>query len=83
MLDAGRVIFRGMVTDLTAQAEGRVWSVVTPGPEPKGGVIVSVLPDPRGVRYRLVASRQPTPDAVPVSPSLEEGYITLRDTVTA
>ncbi|GAB3449523.1 ABC transporter ATP-binding protein [Actinophytocola sediminis] len=82
MLDAGRVVFRGTVAKLTALAEGRVWSLVTPGPEPEGGVIVSVLPDPHGVRYRVVASEQPTPDAVPVTPSLEEGYITLRDSRT-
>jgi ABC-2 type transport system ATP-binding protein len=75
VLHKGRPVFRGTVAELTAVAEGRVWSVVTPGPEPEGGVIVSVLPDPQGVRYRVVAAARPTRDAVPVAPSLEEGYI--------
>jgi ABC-2 type transport system ATP-binding protein len=79
VLDAGRPVFRGTVADLTAVAEGRVWSVVTPGPEPEGGVIVSVLPDPDGVRYRIVAPEPPTPDATPVAPSLEAGYLALRN----
>jgi ABC-2 type transport system ATP-binding protein len=79
VLDAGRSVFRGTVAELTAVADGRVWSVVTPGPEPEGGVIVSVLPDQDGVRYRIVASGQPTRDAVPVAPSLEDGYLALRD----
>ncbi len=78
VLDAGRSVFRGTVAELIAVAEGRVWSVVTPGPEPEGGVIVSVLPDPQGVRYRIVAAGQPTPDAIPVAPSLEAGYLALR-----
>jgi ABC-2 type transport system ATP-binding protein len=82
VLDAGRPVFRGTVANLTAVADGRVWSVVTTGPEPEGGVIVSVLPDPRGVRYRVVAAGQPAPDAVSVAPSLEEGYLALRDART-
>ena len=39
---------------------------------------MSVPPDPAGVRYRIVSAGQPTPDAVPVDPSLEAGYLALR-----
>ncbi|HEV2784726.1 MAG TPA: hypothetical protein VGX25_35525 [Actinophytocola sp.] len=33
---------------------------------------------PGGVRYRVVAAAAPTPDAVTVPPSLEDGYLALR-----
>lgn len=77
VLHAGRPVFRGTVAELTAIAEGRVWSAVTTGPQPETGVIVSALPDPNGMRYRIVAEQPPTTDATPIAPSLEEGYIAL------
>jgi ABC-2 type transport system ATP-binding protein len=77
VLDAGRPVFRGTVAELTAIAEGQVWSVVTAGPQP-GGVIVSALPHTGGVHYRVVSAEPPAPDAAPVAPSLEEGYLALR-----
>ena len=43
VLDAGRPVFRGTVAELTAIADGQVWSVATDGPQPDG-VIVSALP---------------------------------------
>jgi ABC-2 type transport system ATP-binding protein len=78
VLDAGRPVFRGTVADLTAVADGQVWSVVSDH-QPETGVVVSALPHARGVQYRIVASRQPAPEAVPAAPSLEEGYLALRN----
>jgi ABC-2 type transport system ATP-binding protein len=77
VLAAGRAVFRGTVAELTARAEGSVWSVTTGGPAPDGGVIVSALPHADGMAYRLVAPQPPSPDAELVTPSLEEGYILL------
>jgi ABC-type multidrug transport system ATPase subunit len=78
VLDAGRLVFSGTAADLTATAEGHVWTTVTPGPAPSAGIVVSALPHTDGVRYRIVAAQKPTPDAIPENPSLEEGYLALR-----
>jgi ABC-2 type transport system ATP-binding protein len=82
VLDKGKSLFRGTVAELTARAEGRVWSVLTSGPEPAGGVVVSALPDAHGVRYRVVAPTLPSPDAEPLAPTLEDGYLALRGAQT-
>ena len=80
VLDRGRPVFRGTVAELTSVADGRVWSVVTPGPPPDG-VIVSALSHVDGMEYRVVAATAPAPGAEPVAPSLEEGYLALRERV--
>jgi ABC-type multidrug transport system ATPase subunit len=80
VLDKGKPLFRGTVAELTARAEGSVWSVLTSGPEPAGGVVVSALPDAHGVRYRVVAPERPSPDAEALAPTLEDGYLALRGT---
>src|SRR5690348_1767312 len=77
VLAAGRVRFRGTVTDLTALATGRVWSVTTPGPAPGAGTLVAAVPDGAGMRYRVVSPSPPSPDATPVPPTLEDAYLTL------
>jgi ABC-type multidrug transport system ATPase subunit len=77
VLAKGRLVFRGTVEALTDQAEGRVWSVVTAGPAPAGGTIVSALPNGSGMQYRVVAPVPPAPDAQPARPSLEDGYLAL------
>jgi ABC-type multidrug transport system ATPase subunit len=76
VLAKGRLIFRGTVDELTRRAEGRVWSVVTGGPAPEG-TVVSALPHETGMRYRIVAATRPSPEAEPVRPSLEDGYLAL------
>ena len=77
VLAQGRLIFRGTVEDLTGHAEGRVWSVVTDGPAPPGGRVVSALPHGAGMRYRVVATTSPGPRAEPAEPGLEDGYLAL------
>jgi ABC-type multidrug transport system ATPase subunit len=77
VLAKGRLVFRGTVEALTDQAEGRVWSVVTAGPAPASGTIVSALPNGSGMQYRVVAPVSPAPDAQPTRPSLEDGYLAL------
>jgi hypothetical protein len=72
------VIYRGTVGELTAQASGRVWTVLGSGPPPSVGTVVSVLPHADGTtRYRIVARTPPSAEAEPITPTLEDGYIAL------
>ncbi|MFI0447954.1 ATP-binding cassette domain-containing protein [Actinomadura sp. 6N118] len=77
VLSRGRLIFRGTVDELIHRARGRVWSVVTDGPPPAEGTVVSALPHEGGMRYRVVAPAAPGPQARPVEPALEDGYLAL------
>ncbi len=77
VLGRGRLIYRGTVGDLTARATGSVWSMVTTGPIPSVGTVLSALPEGEGTRYRVVAAARPSPDAEPVAPTLEDGYVAL------
>jgi ABC-type multidrug transport system ATPase subunit len=77
VLAKGRLIFRGTVDELTRRADGRVWTVVTDGPPPAEGTVVSALPQESGMRYRIVAPVAPSPHATPVEPGLEDGYLAV------
>ncbi|ABW13384.1 ABC transporter related [Parafrankia sp. EAN1pec] len=77
VLARGVLVFRGTVDELTHRARGRVWSVVTDGPPPAEGTVVSALPHEDGMRYRVVAPAAPGPQARPVEPALEDGYLAL------
>jgi ABC-type multidrug transport system ATPase subunit len=77
VLGRGRLIYRGTVAELTAQATGSVWSMVTTGPIPSVGTVLSALPEGEGTRYRVVAATRPSSDAEPVAPTLEDGYVAL------
>jgi len=77
VLGRGRLLYRGTVSDLTAYARGRVWSLVSAGPAPPVGTVVAALPQDGATRYRIVAPTRPSADADPVAPTLEDGYIAL------
>src|SRR5262245_16898009 len=77
VLGRGKLIYRGTVSDLTAQAEGSVWSLVTSSPPPPAGTMVAALPLGGATRYRIVSTTRPSPDAEPVAPTLEDGYVAL------
>ena len=77
VLAKGRLIFRGTVDELTRRAEGQVWSVITDGPPPTEGTVVSALPHEDGMRYRIVAPTAPGPQARPAEPGLEDGYLAV------
>ena len=85
VLGRGRLIYRGTVAELTAEATGYVWSLVTSGPVPSVGTVLSALPGSDGTHYRVVAPSRPSPDAEPVAPTLEDGYVALaqRHSLTA
>ncbi|MFI5955696.1 ABC transporter ATP-binding protein [Cryptosporangium sp. NPDC051539] len=77
VLARGRLIFRGTADELVHRADGQVWSVVTDGPPPGEGTVVSALPHENGMRYRVVAPTVPAPQARPLEPGLEDGYLTV------
>lgn len=77
VMAAGRIVFTGPVAELVRVAEGATWEVTTAGPAPANGVVVSAVTHADGTRYRVVSADRPAPDAVPVAPTLEEGYVAL------
>mgnify|MGYP002622466973 FL=1 len=77
VMAAGRIVFTGPVADLVSAADGVTWEVTTAGPAPAHGVVVSAVSRADGTRYRVVSAERPAPDAVPVAPTLEEGYVAL------
>ena len=54
-----------------------MWSLTSDGPVPTVGVVVSALADAGTTRYRVVSATRPSPDADPVAPTLEDGYVAL------
>jgi ABC-type multidrug transport system ATPase subunit len=78
VLHQGRVLFRGSPRELIEAVRGKVWTVATKGERPDGGAgIVSTMQLQDGVQYRLVGERVDSHPALPVEPSLEDGYIWL------
>jgi ABC-type multidrug transport system ATPase subunit len=80
VLSRGEILFRGSPVALTNQAEGRVWNILSrDARKPDSGLtIVSMLHMADGVQYRLVgANAREYPQASPVQPGLEDGYVWL------
>ncbi|MGW0434854.1 ABC transporter ATP-binding protein [Micromonospora sp. NPDC003197] len=77
VLAAGQVIYTGSVADLARTGEGATWELHTTGAPPAEGVVVSAVSRADGTVYRVVSAVRPSPDATPVTPSLEEGYVAL------
>jgi len=72
VLARGRLLFRGVVDDLLAAADGHVFLV----DQPDGDVdVVAVVQDVDGTRHRVVGV--PAGDAQPVRPNLEDAYLWL------
>jgi ABC-type multidrug transport system ATPase subunit len=78
VLDRGQVLFRDAPRALIAQARGRAWRITTAGEKPDSGlVVVSTRQLDSGIEYRVLGQPMAQYDAVPVEPSLEDGYIWL------
>jgi len=80
VINLGQVLFRGSPRDLIAKTRGQLWSIVTAGERPDGGLsVVSTLQLQDGVQYRVLGTpgAHLSGDAKPVEPSLEDGYIWL------
>jgi ABC-type multidrug transport system ATPase subunit len=78
IMDEGQVRFRGTPRELIGRAQGKVWSVVTPGERPNGSsVVVSTLQLQSGVQYRILGEPDRRYEAAPLEPSLEDGYMLI------
>jgi hypothetical protein len=63
---------------MIGQVRGKVWHITTGGERPDDGlVVVSTLQMQYGVQYRVLGEPGGRYEAVPVEPSLEDGYIWL------
>jgi len=78
VLCQGKVLYRGAPRELIARARGRVWRIVTDGEKPDSGLtVVSTRQLDTGVEYRVLGEPTVQYDAMPMEPSLEDGYIWL------
>ncbi|MGZ3716094.1 MAG: ABC transporter ATP-binding protein [Ktedonobacterales bacterium] len=78
-ITSGRVIFQGTIAGLIDAARGHVWNVtLASGVRPEGDVtVVSTLTQGTSVQYRVVGEPASALRALPVEPSLEDGYVWL------
>ncbi|WP_200264076.1 ABC transporter ATP-binding protein [Streptomyces sp. HSG2] len=77
----GRLRTRGTPEALLRSADGRVWEVlVDPGSVPliqSRYTVIRMVRTTEGVRIRLLAQERPYEGAVPLTPDLEDAYLTV------
>lgn len=84
LMNQGKIMFRGSPSALIAEARGQVWQVTTNAePIDSNLSIVSILQLENGIRYRVVGEPASHYGAIPVEPSLEDGYICMLQRVRA
>jgi ABC-type multidrug transport system ATPase subunit len=78
VLQKGRLLFKGAVTEMIGRAEGKAWVVEAPGyqPAPEATLVASTR-TALGMQYRVLAGEQPHPAARSVIPSMEDSYLWL------
>jgi ABC-type multidrug transport system ATPase subunit len=81
VMSGGRIVFDGPPERLAVEAQGRVWEIdlVAGDTElPAGAMLVDQVPREGGrVHTRVLAAERPRAEAVPASPTLEDGYLWL------
>jgi len=83
VLARGRLVFDASPADLAGQAAGKVWELWLPEGEAEsalasGALVVDQVPTDSGdVRNRVLSEGSPHPDARPVAPTAEDGYLWL------
>jgi ABC-type multidrug transport system ATPase subunit len=79
IINKGRLICHERPETLLKQMEGQVWELLIPSsdlPLIKSQYQVSgTVRTPQGIRVRLIAAHKPEGDALPLTPSLEEAYL--------
>ncbi len=74
----GKVVFQGTTAELVGETRGKVWIITTQGIKPEGNfTVVSTLNMGSTIQYRVVGELSPRAGAMPVEPSLEDGYVWL------
>ncbi|MCC6614916.1 MAG: ABC transporter ATP-binding protein [Anaerolineae bacterium] len=81
ILNKGRLIFAGQSSGLLDQAQGYVWELTVPQSEwekiERQTTIVSSRTHGSQITMRVLAHQQPTPDAQPETPTLEDIYLAV------
>ena len=84
IMSQGRLLRRDTPEKLLRAADGQVWEGLISSSELAGFreryLISRAVRTPSGVRVRVLADTPPLPDAVPVSPDLEDTYLQLVST---
>lgn len=81
VINKGALKYQGSPQDMVLLAQGLVWEYVVPAAEfeqtENGQMVVNHLREGDRVRVRCIARDQPTEDALPVEPVLEDAYLCL------
>ncbi len=77
VIGKGQVLFRGSPRELMGKAHGHVSMVTTAENLPKDLIVVSSVQMENGTQYRVLGNTSPKFQSVPVSPTLEDGYMWL------
>lgn len=77
VLAAGQVLFDGLTGGLATQGEARTWTLDLPHGALVPAGQVSAAPIPAGIRYRIISSQRPHPQARSEEPTIEDGYVAL------
>lgn len=79
ILNQGNLLFSGTVNEITRQADGRVWEYTSSEEHrsPDVVVVAKTRIHEAQIKYRVLAEKQPSPNAALVSPDIEDGYLWL------
>lgn len=81
VVDRGRLLAHAEPEELLSGVEGRVWEWVLPSAELPAArerwKISSTVRRADGVHARVVSTVPPTPEAMPVAPTLEDAYLSV------
>ena len=80
ILDRGRVLFAGLVTELLAPLEGRTW-IIDIGEEELGQIrehyfVTGVFRSATGMQVRVIADEMADSRGYPAAPTLDDAYVT-------
>jgi len=81
VLDRGRLLRHAAPEHMLRSVSGKVWQCLVPSDGlqtfRQSHTISNSTRTPEGVRVRLIADQQPTPDSEPTAPALEDAYLYL------
>jgi ABC-type multidrug transport system ATPase subunit len=82
VMSGGRIVYDGEPAELTRVAAGNIWEIAKPAGTlidlPKGCKLVDEVPDAAGgTRLRVLCRTRPLAAALPVEPTIEDGYLQL------
>ena len=77
VLHKGQLRFDGAPEELASVAEGRTWQITTSGARPEHLTVAAILPRAGAIEYRVVGQPRPEDHALPIQPTMEDGYLCL------